>query len=132
MDELRLEPEEIEPIVVELCRRKIVRIADGCVNFVGPPEEAFEEGLPGAPQRIPEDPALFTNIGQAIEAAIMFYLKTRRFAPFDEIKAGVYDIVPRHFPVTDEKIRIAIERLVANFYICQHPSGADRYRYIKT
>jgi hypothetical protein len=130
--ELRLKAEEVEPAVGELARRKIVRVADGRVCFVGPPQEQFEEGLPGEPQRMPEDPALFTNIGQAIESAIMLYLKNRRFAPFDEIKAGVYEIVPRHFPVTDEKIRIAIERLVANFYICQHPGGAERYRYIKT
>jgi hypothetical protein len=94
-------------------------------------EEAFGEGLLGALLRISEDLALFTDIGQAIETASMSCPKASRFARFDEIKTGVYEILSRHCSVKDEKICITIERLVANLYISKNSDGPDHSRDIK-
>jgi hypothetical protein len=129
--ESRVKPEEIESIVADMCAWRIGRVADACVNSIEPLEEAFGEGLLGALLRISEDPALFTDIGQAIEAAITLYVKICRFARFDEIKTDVYEILSRHFSVTDERICITIERLIAKIYISQTPARPDHSRDIK-
>jgi hypothetical protein len=131
--QLALKGDELEALIAELTRRQIVAIANGRLAFVGPPEASLdEEGLPGAPRRPPEDPVLFTNINEPIEAAIVKFLKPRRFASFEDIKGGVYEIVPRHFPVTDDQIQAAIQRLISRCILTGHPGRGDWYRYCKS
>jgi hypothetical protein len=62
MSEPRINARKLESIFAELRRRKIAHVAGACVNFVGPPEEAAEEGLSGVPQRTSDDPIFFSNI----------------------------------------------------------------------
>lgn len=116
---------------------------DHKLAFLGPPTVSFKsegnsgkEGETGdnqdiGPDRMPEDPVLYTDCSDQIDAAILRFLKQRRFAPSKEIKEAVYSMVPNKFPVTDAKIETCLQKLFEKELIMHHGGNSDSYRYCR-
>jgi hypothetical protein len=129
-----LKVKAIDNVLDDLGKLKILVAVDGRYAFRGPPEISFDEGgdgIVGAIERPAEDPVLFTNLNDQIDAAIVAFVKQRRFASQDEVRAAVYEMVPRKFPVTDDKIQMSIQRLLEKDFIRPHAGKRDCYRYCK-
>lgn len=113
------------------------------LSFLGPPTVSFKsEGNSGKegetennesiePDRMPEDPVLYTNCNDQIDAAILRFLKQKRFASSKDIKEAVYSMIPNKFPVTDAKIDSCLQKLFEKELIMHHGGNSDSYRYCR-
>lgn len=143
--ELNMKKQQATEIINSLLHTKILTEdeADHKLAFLGPPtvslnsernsgkegESDDTEGI-GA-NRMQEDPVLYTNCNDQIDAAILRFLKQRRFAPSKEIKEAVYAMVPSKFPVTDAKIDACLQKLFEKELIMHHGGNSDSYRYCR-
>ncbi|OHS95881.1 hypothetical protein TRFO_10292 [Tritrichomonas foetus] len=120
------------PAIKFLIQAKILHVEDDILSFLGPPATTFNEsGETIEPERAPEDPVLYTNCSDQINAAILRFLKQKRFAGIEEIKEAVYNTVPNKFPVTDEKISACLKKMLEKELIMHHGGNTNSYRYCR-
>lgn len=107
----------------------ILSLTDGDYQFEGPPTGDVDEE--SEPVHADEDELMYSNVRDQIEAATVRFLKPRRYATFAEIREAVLNAVPRRFPITDDKIRLSLEKLLERSLIIEYHGEEDAYRYCK-
>lgn len=129
---LSMKAEDAKNSLQILVRNNILADNNGVLSFLGPPAAAIDEsGENIEPERVTEDPVLFTHCQEQIDAAVVKFLKQKRFASVDEIKEAVFANVPKKFPVTEDKIMSSLQRLHEKEYIMNHGGKQDSYRYCR-
>ena len=131
---LKMKESDVKAHVDSLISTGIFSENENMLQFVGPPSRVIDEcGEEVEAPQAAEDPIMFTNVTDQINAAIVHFLKPRRFATYDEIQEAVRKIVPSHFLsfITDEKIKRSLEKLIEGTVIMHHHRD-NSYRYRKT
>ena len=111
---------------------------DQLIYFSGPPSNAINDDDNGNEEHkldkhseLELDPIYYSDCNDQIQASILRFLKKERFAFEDKIIEVVYQLVPSHFPVTNEKIKKCLEKLLELGYIIHQGTKTNSYRYCR-
>lgn len=128
-DALGMKKPDLKAKLDSLVKCGILSLTDGRYEFEGPPTGDVDEE--SEPVRENEDELMYSNVRDQIEAATVRFLKPRRYATFAEIREAVLNAIPRRFPITDDKIRLSLAKLLERSLIIEYHGEEDAYRYCK-